>query len=309
MVIVNGIVLKNRNMDSKFTCIRSQGSSQLDIALCNNIELVRYFQINNKLPSSDHCPYFVDILVYLFPSISIINDSACGFKNYNHYDTSESIKNPINIKRQALNYLEYELNRFVGGILDKYSNLDMAHGLNNDFSLDKFSNELSNGVYDCYMYSNSRYIQCRREPTQNNCNSQNFMGIADVHYKRYLDLLDSNYLAVSHHKEEWLFYQGIYWQKEEEELNKFNNEKWSLLSKSDPKKLWKQLEWRGEVRPQSTQTNIIRSYIDNIFNDSKIQGNPKIEEVKDELESYDVYNDVTDKKKLISLNYYALLDI
>ena len=83
--------------------------------------------------------------------------------------------------------------------------------------------------------------------------------------------------------------------------------KWSLLSKRDPKKLWKKLDWKGEVRPQiPIDPNIIRLYFDNILNDSKIQGNSKIEEVKCELESYDLYNDVTDKQIDFADLLYAL---
>ena len=47
----------------------------------------------------------------------------------------------------------------------------------------------------------------------------------------------------------------------------------------------------------------------NSVNDPKIQGNPKSEEVKDELESYDVYDDITDKQIDFSDLLYALRHI
>ena len=79
-------------MDQKYSFIRSSGSSQIDLAVCNNVERVRSFEINDKLPHSDHCPCTIIILLDLDPPISIINECACNFKTYDHYDVDKRIR-------------------------------------------------------------------------------------------------------------------------------------------------------------------------------------------------------------------------
>ena len=68
---------------------------------------------------------------------------------------------------------------------------------------------------------------------------------------------------ADYHKQEWLFYQSIAWEAMEMELNKFENEKWGRYYKSDPKKLWQMLDWKGEIKSQKyIPPNIIHSYFE-----------------------------------------------
>ena len=243
IIVINGILYKNRTMDSKYSLIRSSGSSQIDLAICNNVERVHSFEINDKLPHSDHCPCTIIILLDLDPPISIINECACTFKTYDHYDVDKRIRNAINIHRLNLITLEPALNILGENILNKYQNINPSKEM-----INKFTSELTSGLYNCCIDNYFHVDQIRREPLQQNCNSENFKAIAEAHKRRYIDLDGVNSDLAFRHKVEWLFYQGVAWQKEQEEIIKYKNEKWFIYNKHDPKKLWKLLDWKGEVK-------------------------------------------------------------
>ena len=103
------------------------------------------------------------------------------------------------------------------------------------------------------------------------------------------------------------FYQTQSWRKEEEELNKSKNRKWKLYLKSDPKKLWTMLDWKGAIKHHDIgPSNIIYSYFSKICNSMKICNNPTIEVIKRNLETYDVYNDLTENTIDLSVLECAL---
>ena len=89
--------------------------------------------------------------------------------------------------------------------------------------------------------------------------------IADAHYKHFSYLIGIDSVLASYHKNEWLFYQTQSWRKEEEELNKSTNRKCKLYLKSDPKKLWTMLDWKGAIKHDDIgPSNIIFIFFKNI---------------------------------------------
>ena len=55
------------------------------------------------------------------------------------------------------------------------------------------------------------------------------------------------------------------------------------------------LDWKGAIKHDDIgPSNIIYSYCSKIFHSMKIYNNPTIEVIKRNLETYDVYNDLTD---------------
>ena len=136
VVVINGILYKNRTMDSKFTFVPSSGSSEIDLVVCNNVES---FEINDKLRDFEYCPCTINIVFDLAATISIINECTCGFKAYDHYDVGKNIKNVIYINRLNFDSLE---NDFILGedILNKYR--DPSQEL-----INKFTSELTSVLY------------------------------------------------------------------------------------------------------------------------------------------------------------------
>ena len=228
-------------MDSKFTFYRGTSSLQIDLALCNNVDIMQSFIMHNKLPQSDDCPCSIKALLTYQPSLVIISECSSGFKSYHHFDISKRIKRRIYINRIDLNILSDNLSRLGDDIHSQYINTNPSQ-----MSIDNFSDDLTNGIYECFMKSKICNVTITRQPTQRNCTSHNFKAIGDVHYKRFSDLIGIASVLASYHKNEWLFYQTQSWRKEEEELNKSTNRKWKLYLKSDPKKLWTMLDWKGQ---------------------------------------------------------------
>ena len=110
---------------------------------------------------------------------------------------------------------------------------------------------------------------------------------------------------------EWLFYQGVAWQKEQEEIIKYKNEKWFIYNKHDPKKLWKLLDWKGEVKTNTSCTpNVIHSYFEKkCFNSQKTKSNPTLVDTKHEFETYCISNDISDMQFVHSELDGAINDI
>ena len=176
ILVVNGIIVKNRRMDSKFSFYRGTSSSQIDLALCNNVDIIQSFIIHNKLPQSDHCPCSIKALLTYQPSLEIISECSSGFKSYHHFDISKRIKRRININRIDLNILSDNLSRLGDDIHSQYINT-----IPSQMSIDNFSDDLTNGIYECFMKSKMCNVTVTRQPTQRNCTSHNSKAIADAH--------------------------------------------------------------------------------------------------------------------------------
>ena len=56
MIILNGLVTKDKSFDSKFTFYRGNLRSQNDVILANEMENINNLNIMEKNIYSDHCP-------------------------------------------------------------------------------------------------------------------------------------------------------------------------------------------------------------------------------------------------------------
>ena len=99
LYVLNGIDDGSKCFDSKFTFIRTSGTSQVDLAICNNLHCIEEFAIEDKIPQSDHCALSINLSVKITPSFEIIGECASGIRNYNQYNLSRRIKCSINVKK------------------------------------------------------------------------------------------------------------------------------------------------------------------------------------------------------------------
>ena len=291
LYVLNGIEDGSMSFDSKFTFIRTSGRSQVDLAVCNNLHCIKEFKIEDKIPQSDHCALSIDLSVKITPSFETIGECASGIRNYSQYNLSRRIKCPINVKKLNLVTTQNDLVALGDELATKYVNV-----IPSQQSIDEFANDLTNRLYDCLKKNKITSKPTNRTPQQQNCTSKNFKAIADAHKIRFESIHNDETLA-EHHRQEWLFYQSVSWEKEEEELCTAKNNKWRLFSK-DPKKLWKMIDYKGEIQSgTSCPPKLIRSYFsNNIFNSSKISNNPVLADIADEIHEYDNSNDITDSK-------------
>ena len=291
MYVLNGVNDGGKSFDSKFTFIRKSGASQVDLALCNDLNCIQNMRICDKIPQSDHCALYIDIYIQVSPSFEVISDCACGINSYNQYDLSKRIRSPINIKKLNLLTLQDHLIHLGDNIHEKYNTM-----VPSQTSINQFANDLTNGVYECCKNSKIHNMPNTRIPEQHNCTSENFSAIAEAHRYRF-ENIHGDKVSADYHRQEWLFYQSIAWEKEEEELYTTKNKQWKIYS-TDPKKLWKMIDYKGEVQSgTSCPPKIIRNYFsDSIFKSPKITGNPILSEIKHEIEEYENTNEITDKE-------------
>ena len=96
-----------------------------------------------------------------YPPLDIVNECSLGFRRHDHYDLSKRIKKIINIKQLDLISLENNLSKLGDDIWKRYQNIHPSQE-----AIDNFSNDLSNGLYDCLVKSKVRYVKNVRIPTQ-----------------------------------------------------------------------------------------------------------------------------------------------
>ena len=96
--------------------------------------------------------------------------------------------------------------------------------------------------------------------------------------------------------EEWMKYEKLARQARNDEMNCKINKSWKD-KKGDGKKLWECIDWKGkaEVQPekQAKEAEILR-YFKGIFQSPKTKNNPVIDDVWDELDTYDMYIPILD---------------
>ena len=97
--------------------------------------------------------------------------------------------------------------------------------------------------------------------------------------------------------------------KEDEENSKLKSNKWNKIYRCDPKILWKMIDWKGcentEKREMSPTT--VHSYFKNVFQSNKTMDNPKLKDLDNTLQGYNVYNVITDAAISMEDLNYALL--
>ena len=128
LIVINGIHYKRRTMDSKFRFFRGPRSSQIDLVICNNIDVIHSFIIHGELPQSDHCPCLIKIQLPSYPPLDIVNECSLGFRRHDHYDLSKRIEKIINIKQLDLISLENNLAKLGEDTWKRYQNIHPSQG-------------------------------------------------------------------------------------------------------------------------------------------------------------------------------------
>ena len=267
-------------LDSKFTFYRGRVSSQNDLALTNNTHLVLDFKIKEKLPLSDHCPCILTIKRALSPDLCLVNDCAMGFLNYDHFDVNKRIKAPINVRNLDL----VKLNHKLSDLGDKLT-IDFQDADSSELSITKFCTAITEGLYECCKSSKYHRVTSNRVPKQKNCTSKHFKAISDANYMSYISHLnDDDPSQAEFYRMEWLFYRELAWRQDKEDLTRLKSQQWHHYYANDTRKLWRTIDWKGElsksVKNDILPPTVIYKYFNNIFNSDKTKNNPTICDIK-----------------------------
>ena len=292
MIIINGLHDPCRRFDTNYTFYRGTSRTQIDLALTNCTQHLQSFAIMDKLPQSDHCPCILSFKANFRYPFHFLQNCAAGFLDYDYYDVNKRINNSISVKKCNLTQLSTKLIDLSSTIKRKYqnspNNIDVINDMNSD---------ITNGIYNACAESKCRKPTPSPYLQHENCESKNFKAIAEANLVRYQDLQSTDTIAADYYWNQWLMYADLAQFKEKEELSLTNTRRWKHLMDKDPKKLWMQIDWKGQpkTRPEELHQEIIYTFFKNIFQSPYLDDKPKLIDISEELSAYDVTSDITDK--------------
>ena len=156
--------------------------------------------------------------------------------------------------------------------------------------------EITNGIY--YACKNScevNTIIVDDNPNFSNCNSSNFKAMANINLYAHEILSGTNHFRENY-LQDWLKYENLALQAENNELNMSCNKAWKNV-RHDSKKMWDRIDWRGkdELKNDSNvNESQIKSYFTSIFQSEKTVNNPIVSDVNEDLSQYDFHVPVLD---------------
>ena len=139
-------------------------------------------------------------------------------------------------------------------------------------------------------------LQTSPYPQHKNCTSANFKAIAEANLVQYEHLRNDDNVLAEHYWDEWIRYHTIATSLEDEELRQSNTKRWKHLLEKDPRKLWKQLDWKGhpQTRPEEIPSETIYKFFSNIFQSPILSNKPTIASISDEISNYNISSDIID---------------
>ena len=291
--IVNGAKYNYRTYDSNFTFYRGDVQSQNDLCITNSIADMKEFHIWPKLVESDHCPCNMVISAKISPDLRMVEECARNFCKYDHYDINRRILKTINLAKVDTARLYEDLE-----ILATELEEDLSNEMGNDYICNKLTNSVYRLCVKNYTKTDNQQNKLVDIPNYTTCSSQNLRAIAEANFECYQMHLIANYEQdkIQFYREKWLRYERLVAEKENEEHNTKVNKKWSKCSK-DAKELWRMVDWKGAVQ-EDNQNELsfqeIYTFFTGIFQSDKTSKSPKIMEMKEEIEKYNVSIPITD---------------
>ena len=293
MIIVNGLKYKSKSFDSNFTFFRGNVKSQNDWCVTNFIDGVVSFSIIPKSIISDHCPLSLKICIPKSVTLSFIDDVSAGTFTYDQYDRSKLIKRKLRLEDINTNNL---VERF-DEIADYISQMLYTKTIDTN----NLSTVVNNKIYNACSYKKNDQ-RTRIPEDKKHLNSHNFRAIANANLRMYdISLQRGDNLEQSKvYYKTWENSMAYLAVKEYEEYNAKVNTTWQFASKSDPKKLWKMIDYNdNESKDKSASTcnvdeNIIHNYFTSIFQAEKIGRNPTVVDIRNSLDVYCMYVPILD---------------
>ena len=283
--ILNGLQHVGKSFDSNYTFHRGTVSSQVDIALSNDIDNITSLNILKKLIYSDHCPLEFSCSVVVKPDLHLIRECAEQLFSYDHYVVSRRIKPVIKLSKidipemiSALDVLAESLKGEMDGMFDE-----------NDITA-----KIENGIYDACKQSKLRYDKRKPEerPNFTNCTSKNFKAIAEINLHTYEQYIKRGAQRDEYepYLQNWIKFEDMAIRAENEELNIQCNKSWKSV-KHDSKKMWNRIDWKG--KGQINKNDIINEatinqYFKKIFQSEKTMNNPVVSEIMELIDKYDI---------------------
>ena len=157
-------------------------------------------------------------------------------------------------------------------------------------------NEFCAGIYDICKRSVKKVDTVPILTQHQNCDSKNFVAIADVNRLQYERLRQAGDVRSEHYKEEWLYYQELARQYEENEYFKRSSINLRSLQSKNPKKLWEIINWKDDRHDEITEIppEVVFKFFKGIFQSEVTKSHPVISSVEDRVQKYNNFCNITD---------------
>ena len=206
------------------------------------------------------------------PPLNMIYDCSVGFKNYRHYDINRKLPKTLKVDNLNLAAFGEILEEKAAQIFDKYTNTEPTQN-----NIDILCNEITETIRAVGMKCKIKDHTHLPSPTQENCNSGNFVAIADAHQSEYNRLYGIDFERAAYHRTQWLYYEEMALQKETEEDSQ--EKKWREMYYKDPAALWKSIDWKESAKEADViPPHTIYSFFTDVFQSKKTADNPTLDE-------------------------------
>ena len=287
--VMNGLTRNGRSYDSKYTCYRGKYRSQNDLLITNNVDMITKFLIMKKEIYSDHCPTKTTIKIRMECSMNFIMQCAANVFKYDHWDINKRKLTSLKMERIDWGKARAELETCAESI-----SVEIEKGISNE----ELNTLLSRSIYDICKKNKQPTKEYSVRNEHPGCNSRNFKAIAQM-----------NLYTFEHHQREksppevcdmylsrWIEYEQLAKDSEAKELATKKNTAWKNV-KADGKKMWERIDWRGKAEAKREiliRDQDVDSYFRKIFQSDKTKGHPRIDDVAERLQTYEMYIPVLD---------------
>ena len=279
LTVINGCISNRTICDTAYTYYKENRRSQIDLALCTEIDHVQSFKIESNCSASDHCPVTLSLNVNIRPLLSTIRECCRYSLSYDHIDINKQLPSPINTRRIDAAALTNALEKLA---------IDLQQI--NIKDVDTFSDKLAAGIYNACRTSQTKDKLRLPEPNPN-CTSKNVQAICSAHFSLYNWKLKCGAPEeeINNVAKQWWEYRSLASEMEKKEYNTQINKKWSHCRKNDSRKMWKMIDWKGKCQqlPSSElEPSSVHNYFKDIFQSSKTSQHPTISSIHNELSAY-----------------------
>lgn len=282
LFVINGLHNEKLQCDSNFTYFRNNLRSQNDLCISSDIDMVTNFSILPLTSYSDHCPIVLSVNILINTPISFINNCAKHLFSYSHLDINYRLLKPINLSKIDTFKLMNQFELLANDIDENTCNVDLL------------ADKISHGIYNACVISKEENSEIHTSFTNNNLTSAHLRAIADCHFAMYMHKLNCNEpeYMITEYANSWWHYHSLAIEQEKYEYNVNINKRWTNCYKSNTKRLWELIDWKGDTRNNSVHEidpDIIQSYFKNIFQSTKVSNDPIVQDVSDEINNYSMY--------------------
>ena len=110
----------------------------------------------------------------------------------------------------------------------------------------------------------------------------------------------------------WWNYYLLAGEMEEKEYNTSVNKKWVHSKKSNPKQMWKMVDWKGQSQSKSSgevDSTCANKYFKDIFQSEKTKGHPTVKSIQTEIDNFVTVDHPMDTEIMMKELRYSLMNV